>query len=157
MKLDDSQSPACPIEENTMRTWAKLLLAGLGLVAMGVGAMADEPAIKDTRVFEMRTYYAAPGKMTALHARFRDHTCKLFEKHGMTIVGFWSPMDPKVAEQKMVYILAYPSMEAAAKSWKAFSEDPDWNKARDESEKDGKLVDKVESVYLNPTDYSPMK
>ena len=111
----------------------------------------------DDRVFEMRTYYAAPGKMKALHARFRDHTCGLFKKHGITIVGFWSPTDPKEAEKKLVYILAYPSKAAADKSWEAFRKDPDWNKAKADSEKDGKLVDKVESVYMNPTDYSPLK
>ena len=111
----------------------------------------------DTRVFELRTYYAAPGKMKALHARFRDHTNKLFAKHGMTIIGFWSPIDEKQAEEKLIYILAFPSKEAADKSWKAFRDDPDWKKVREESEKDGKLVEKVESVYLNPTDYSPIK
>src|SRR4051794_23700587 len=105
----------------------------------------------------MRTYYANPGKMSALHARFRDHTCKLFEKHGMTIIGFWSPIDGKEADEKMVYILAYPSKEAADKSWAAFRNDPDWKAAREASEKDGTLVKKVESVYLNPTDYSPIK
>jgi hypothetical protein len=110
-----------------------------------------------TRVFEMRTYYAGPGKMKALHARFRDHTCKLFEKHGMTLIGFWSPTDPQDAEEKMVYILAFPSREAADKSWKAFVDDPVWKAAKDASEKDGKLVEKVERVFLNPTDYSPIK
>jgi hypothetical protein len=75
----------------------------------------------------------------------------------MTLIGFWSPTDPDQAKQKMVYILAFPSREAAAKSWKAFQEDPDWKEAKAASEKDGKLVDKVESVFLNPTDYSPLK
>ncbi len=111
----------------------------------------------ETRVFEMRTYYAHPGRMNAMHARFRDHTCKLFEKHGMTLIGFWSPIDKKSAEEKMVYILAYPSKEAADKSWAAFRKDPDWIKARDASEKDGPIVAKVDSVYLNPTDYSTIK
>jgi hypothetical protein len=111
----------------------------------------------DSRIFELRTYYAASGKMAALHARFRDHTCKLFEKHGMTIVAFWSPSDPAEAERKLIYVLAFPNKQAADKSWKAFREDPDWKRVREESEKDGKLVDKVESVYMNPTDYSPMK
>jgi hypothetical protein len=110
-----------------------------------------------TRVFEMRTYYAHPGKMDALHARFRDHTCKLFEKHGMTCVGFWSPIDSKQAEEKMVYILAYPSREAAKKSWSDFVNDPDWKKAKAVSEVGGPLVARVESVYLNPTDYSAIK
>ena len=111
----------------------------------------------ETRVFEMRTYYAHPGKMNALHARFRDHTNKLFVKHGMTLIGYWSPIDSKQAEQKLIYILAYPSKEAADKSWDAFRKDPDWNAARKASEKDGPLVAKVESVYMNPTDYSPIK
>jgi hypothetical protein len=110
-----------------------------------------------TRVFEMRTYYAAPGKMKALHARFRDHTCKLFEKHGMTLIGFWSPIDPQEAEEKMIYLLAFPSREAADKSWKAFVDDPAWIAAKEASEKDGKLVEKFERVFLNPTDYSPIK
>ncbi len=112
---------------------------------------------KNERIFEMRTYYAMPGKMDALHSRFRDHTCKLFEKHGITIIGFWKPTDKVKAEDMMVYILAYPSKEAADKSWKAFREDPTWLAARDASEKNGKIVAKVESVYLNPTDYSPIK
>lgn len=120
---------------------------------------ADEPKkdVAPTRVFEMRTYYANPGKMKALHARFRDHTCKLFEKHGITLIGFWSPIDPKQADDVMVYILAYPSKEAADKAWKAFREDPEWIKAKTESEKEGVLVKKVESVYMNPTDYSKIK
>ena len=98
----------------------------------------------ETRVFEMRTYYAAPGKMQALHARFRDHTMKLFEKHGITNVGYWSPSDPEEAQKKLIYILAYPSREAADKSWKGFRDDPVWKAAREASEKDGRLVDKVE-------------
>lgn len=144
---------------NRQHVWPKLLI--LGMAALGLAAVAAEADKGDkkvtSRVFEMRTYYAAPGKMQALHQRFRNHTCKLFEKHGMTLIGFWSPTDAKQAEEKMVYILAYPSKEAAEKSWKVFREDPDWIKARDASEKDGKLVVKVESVFLNPTDYSPLK
>ena len=111
----------------------------------------------DTRLFEMRTYYAAPGKMESLHARFRNHTCKLFQKHGMTLIGFWSPIDPDECKRKMVYILAFPGREAADKSWKAFLDDPEWKAARETSEKGGKLVEKFESVFLNPTDYSPIK
>ncbi len=110
-----------------------------------------------TRVFEMRTYYAHPGKMEALQARFRDHTCKLFEKHGMTNIGYWSPIDPKQADLKLVYILAFPSKEAADQSWKDFRDDPEWKRVREASEVNGPLVAKVESVYLNPTDYSPVK
>ena len=141
-------------------------LLALGLAALGLAGHAasgaddkkKEEKKVDTRVFELRTYHAAPGKMEALHARFRDHTCKLFRKHGMTIVGFWSPTDPREAEEKLIYILAYPSKEAADQSWKAFHADPEWKKVVAESEKDGKLLAKPpESVYMNPTDYSPLK
>jgi NIPSNAP protein len=121
-------------------------------------AAAEKGAKKvDTRVFELRTYYAAEGKMDALNARFRDHTNKLFEKHGMTIIGFWTPLEPGQAQKKLIYILAFPSKEAADKSWKAFMADPKWIAARKESEKNGPLVTRIEKVYLNPTDYSPLK
>ena len=100
------------------------------------------------RVFELRIYHVAPGKMKQLHGRFRDHTCKLFTRHGLSIIGFWSPEDEKEAEKTMYYVLAYPSKEAADKSWKAFREDPDWVKAKAASEKDGTLVAKIESGWI---------
>jgi hypothetical protein len=133
-----------------------LACAAAGLAVCAAGETRGGKKV-ETRVFEMRTYYAHPGKMEALHARFRDHTNKLFQKHGMTLIGFWSPTDPKEAARKMVYLLAFPSREAAERSWKAFREDPDWQAARKASEKDGPLVERVESVFLNPTDYSPIK
>ena len=133
-----------------------ILMSVCGVLPMvGLAGEADTPA--NGRVFELRTYYAAPGKMKALHARFRDHTNKLFEKHGMTIIGFWVPLDPKETDHKLVYMLAFPSKEAAAKSWEAFRNDPEWNKARAASEVNGKLVERVESVYMKATDYSPIK
>ena len=144
----------------------KTLLLAVLLVAAAVAAPAAEesktaasPSVaKDSRCFELRTYYAAPGKLEALNARFRDHTCKLFKKHGMEIVGFWIPTDKEQgAENKLVYLLAHKSREAAKKSWADFSNDPDWKKARSESEANGKLVEKVESVYMAATDYSAMK
>jgi hypothetical protein len=139
--------------------WGSLVVMGLmalGLASYSVQAEQGDKKV-DKRVYELRTYYAAPGKMKALHERFRNHTVKLFEKHGMKNVGYWSPTDPKEAEVKLIYILAHESKEAADKSWKAFRDDPDWIKAKTASEKDGKLVDKVESVYMSATDYSPMK
>ncbi|HZZ82884.1 MAG TPA: NIPSNAP family protein [Gemmataceae bacterium] len=139
----------------------QIMMAALILLAAGWAGTTTQATEGDkkveTRVFEMRTYYANPGKMEALHARFRNHTNKLFVKHGMQLVGYWSPIDKKEAEVKLIYILAYPSKEAAKKSWDAFRADPDWIKAKDESEKDGVLVKKVDSVYMNPTDYSPIK
>ena len=136
-----------------------MLVLGLAATGLTLRAVADDKGAKkvDGRVFELRTYYAAEGKMDALHARFRDHTCALFQKHGMTIVGFWSPSKAEDAQKKLIYILSFPSMDAAKASWKAFMTDPEWVAVRKESEKNGRLVDKVDSVYMNPTDYSPMK
>src|SRR5215470_16343195 len=111
-----------------MRWKAMSLLAVLPvLVAVAVAAQERKDAGK-IRFFEMRTYIANPGKMQALHARFRDHTNKLFVKHGMELVGYWTPTAGENAENTLVYILAYPSKEAREASWKAFQEDPDWKK-----------------------------
>lgn len=109
------------------------------------------------RVFEMRTYTANEGKAEALHARFRNHTTKLFAKHGMTNVGYWSPQEGPTKENTLIYILAHKDRETARKSWESFRNDPEWQKARDASEANGKIVGKLESVFLTPTDYSPMK
>jgi hypothetical protein len=129
-------------------------------VAMFAATQAPPSTAKGARVFEMRTYYASPGKLEALHARFRDHTTKLFEKHGMTNVGYWVPIDGQTGAatgNTLVYILSYPSLEARKKSWDAFQHDPEWKTVKDASEKEGKLVDKVDSVFLSPTDYSAIK
>jgi hypothetical protein len=138
-----------------------LTLVGAGLVLVLLAGIVTDGARGgkkvDTRVFEMRTYYAPPGKMEALHARFRDHTNKLFVKHGMTLIGYWSPIDAKLSQEKLIYILAYPSKAAADKSWNDFRTDPDWIAVKAKTEENGTLVSKVESVFLNPTDYSPIK
>jgi uncharacterized protein YbaA (DUF1428 family) len=107
----------------------------------------------DSRCYELRVYYAAEGKLDALHARFRNHTCKLFEKHGMTNIGYWTPLENP--EQKLYYILAYPNRAARDESWKDFLADPAWKAAQSASETDGKLVAKVESTFLKTTDFSP--
>jgi|SRR6185503_13903469 len=111
----------------------------------------------DPRIFELRTYTPAPGKMEALLARFRNHTCKLFEKHGMKNIGYWVSIEKPDAEPRLIYILAHKSREAAAESFKAFGADPEWQTARAESEKDGRLTAKVESVFMNPTDFSAIR
>ena len=129
-----------------MKTLVKLVFLTMALVTTSA---ADHEA----RHFEMRTYYAAPGKLDELHARFRDHTCRLFEKHGMQNIGYWVPLENP--ENKLIYILAYPDRDAREKSWKAFMADLDWQKARKESEQNGRLATKVEQVFLSATDYSP--
>lgn len=120
---------------------------------MAPGGSAGTP-----RVFELRTYTAGEGKLDGLDARFRDHTVKLFEKHGMKNLGYFHPLDAdKGAGKTLIYFLAHDSREAAAASWKKFRDDVDWVKARTASEKNGKLTEKVESVFLKPTDYSALK
>jgi hypothetical protein len=149
--------------------WLTIALV-LGLFIVGVAALASraaddkkdksDPKRAEPRVFELRTYHAAPGKLKALEARFRDHTMKLFEKHGITNIGYWTELNPKQEDEKLIYIIAFPSKEAADKSWKEFRDDAEWKKVREESEKDGPLLRKdnpVESVYLKSTDYSPIK
>lgn len=138
-----------------MKRIALVVAAAVGLV--GAGYAAGTKAERADRVFEMRTYHANPGKMPALHARFRDHTVKLFEKHGMTNIGYWSPTTGDNAEDTLIYLLAFPSEEAKKKAWEEFQADPDWKKAKAESEKDGVLVGKVDSRILKPTDYSAIK
>ncbi|MBZ5606742.1 MAG: NIPSNAP family protein [Acidobacteriia bacterium] len=109
------------------------------------------------RVFEIRTYTAEPGKLDALHARFRDHTLAIFKKHNMTSVGYFAPTDEPLSKNTLTYILAFPSRDAAKKSWDEFRADPEWQKVQKDSEVNGKLVTKVDSVFAEATDYSPLK
>ena len=130
----------------------------LTLLAASAITAAVPKASAAVRVFELRTYTAAPGKLDALNARFRDHTIALFKKHGMEVLGFWEPIDKEAgAGDKLIYLLAHPSREAAQANWKAFREDPEWVKVKAESEAGGVLPAKIESVYLAGTDYSPLK
>lgn len=138
------------------------LALALGAAVLGGAAVhavsAERSLAPDSRCFEMRTYYPAAGKMEALHARFRDHTVQLFKKHGMTQVGYWVTLTKEGApEDKLVYLLAFPSREAREKAFAAFGRDPEWVAARNASEVNGKLVDRVESVLMTATDYSAMK
>ena len=110
------------------------------------------------RVFELRTYYTNDGKLTDLHKRFRDHTCRLLTEHGAELIGFWTPLDEKDGKgRKFIYLVAFPSREAAKKTWGDFQKDPQWQKVYEESHKNGALVNKVDSVFMEPTDYSAMK
>lgn len=116
-------------------------------------------ASREPRLFELRTYAAAPGKLDALHARFRDHTVRLFRKHGMQNIGYWTPVEPdRGADNLLVYLLAHKNLEAAQQSWAAFLKDPAWIAARDASEKDGSLLESApKREYLKPTPYSPTR
>jgi hypothetical protein len=129
------------------------LTSALAFGFMFMIAISAFAADSDSRVFEMRIYYAADGKLDALNARFRNHTCKLFEKHGMQNIGYFMPIENP--ERKLVYFLAYPDRKARDISWKAFMADPEWQAAYKASEVDGKLVKRLESRFLKATDYSP--
>lgn len=125
----------------------------LATATLALTAMTAFSANSDSRVFEMRTYYAAPGKLDALHARFRDHTVRLFAKHDISSLGYWVPVEN--TDNRLIFVLAYPSREARDVSWKAFAEDPEWGKAKAESEKGGSLVTKVEQRFFTALDFSP--
>jgi hypothetical protein len=115
-------------------------------------------AAAENRVFELRVYTANEGKLEALKARFRDHTTAIFKKHHMEVVGYWTPQssDPK-SKDTLIYILAHPSREAADKNWKEFQADVEWQKVKTETEKEGALAKKVDSTFMDPTSFSPMK
>jgi len=120
---------------------------------------APSPSLKSTgRLLELRTYYAMPGKLEDIHKRFRDHTLQIFAKHGMTVVGFWGPVYKKDgSENRLVYMLSFKDRAERDSKWKEFGSDPEWQKVSKESEANGKLVEKVESVFLYDTDYAPAK
>ncbi len=121
-------------------------------ISTTVAPQAAQAAETDKNCYEMRVYYAPEGKLEDLHARFRNHTVKLFEKHGMKNIGYWVPVNN--TNNSLIYILSYPSKEARETSWKAFQADPVWKEAKAASEKNGSLVAKVESTFLEATDYS---
>lgn len=109
------------------------------------------------KVFELRTYYTHPGKLPDLQARFRNHTTALFEKHGMTNIGYWVPQDEPAHSNTLIYVVSHASREQAMKNWAAFGADPEWVKVRTASEANGKIVEKVDRVFMDATDYSTIK
>jgi hypothetical protein len=109
------------------------------------------------RVFELRTYTSPEGKLPDLQARFRNHTTRIFEKHGMKNVGYWTPQDAPLSQNTLIYIISHESRDAAKKNWDEFRNDPEWQKVSKESEANGRIVSKVESVFMDATDFSPIK
>lgn len=126
------------------------LVAGISLND-ATAAPAEGP-----RVYELRTYVCHDGKLDDLHARFANHTNRLFVKHGMTLIGYWTPQD-EGADNTLVYLIAHENRDAAQASWRAFVNDEDWKKAKAESEADGPIVEAITSKFLVPTDYSPLR
>jgi hypothetical protein len=115
----------------------------------------ENPMESTTAVYELRVYHAAPGRLGDLLARFHDHTIKLFDRHGMKSLAYWTPLDEPAKSNTLIYILQHPSREAAAANWKSFQDDPEWKSVRDKSEANGKLAEKIDSTYLALTDFSP--
>jgi hypothetical protein len=107
-------------------------------------------------LYELRIYTAVPGKLPQVNDRFRNHTLKLFEKHGIKSVGYWTYMLGP-SNNQLVYVLAWKDLAERERLWAAFGSDPEWLAVRKETEKDGPIVDRVENSILQPTDYSPMK
>jgi ureidoglycolate hydrolase len=142
------------------RKYRNNCLLGLTVFACGIisGSMIQFASVAEAksgeRVFELRTYTTHPGRLDALHTRFTNHTIGLFERHGMTNIGYFVPQDDPLAENTLIYVLAHDSREAAKASWAAFLADPDWQAAYQASISDGPIIDKLESVYMDATDYS---
>ena len=135
-----------------------LIIFGLGVVAGSVTQFAGvAEAQSSNRVFELRTYTTLPGRLDALHARFAEHTTTLFERHGMTNIAYFSPQDAPLSENTLIYILAHDSRAVAEASWAAFRADPEWQRVAEETQRDSKIVERVEKVFLDATNYSQMK
>ena len=124
--------------------------------AVWAGAQPEQARAAESAVYELRVYHANEGKLDDLLKRFREHTTRLFKKHGMKNVAYWTPLDDPLKGKTLIYILAHPSREAAISNWKAFGDDPEWQKVRDASEVNGKLVEKVDSTFMTLTDFSPV-
>ncbi len=129
-------------------------LAALAAIALAV-VSAPPASSAQAHTYEMRTYYAMPGKLDDLKKRFREHTVEIFNRHHMKSVGYWEPQDNK--ENYLVYILEHPSKEEGLKNWKEFSSDPEWQTVSKASEVNGKLVDHVVRVWLDSLDFSAIK
>ncbi len=137
-----------------MSSWA-MLAAGL---VLGAGLQwAHAAPVASPRVFEIRTYHTFPGRLDALHKRFREHTMEIFQRHGMANVAYWTPEDSPDKDNTLIYVISHASREQAKHDWDEFRNDPEWQKVSADSEKDGKIVEKVDSVFVDATDYSPLK
>jgi hypothetical protein len=133
----------------------RTLLQSIPALAFLGQATKAGAAQTSTAVYELRIYHTYEGKLEALLTRFRDHTMKIFEKHGMKNVAYWTPTDDPLKGKTLIYVIAHASREAAVANWKAFVEDPEWISVQSKSEAKGKLVEKVDSTFMVPTDFSP--
>lgn len=128
-----------------------------GFAARGVLPVETVAQAQSARVFELRTYTTAEGKLQPLSDRFRDHTMALFKKHDMESLGYFIPQDDPQKQNTLVYLIAHKDRDAAKKNWVDFLADPEWRKVQAETEANGRLISGMVTVYLDPTSYSPMK
>ena len=139
-----------------MRSHVFSFLAGAALI-FAMTTMSNSNAQSGGKVYELRTYHCFDGKLDNLKARFRDHTIEIFNRHGMKSIGYWIPQDAPASQNTLIYVLEHPSREEGEKNWKAFQADPEWKKVSAASEEGGKIVEKVDRVWMNAADFSPMK
>ena len=130
-------------------------LAGAFAIATAIRAQGGRGAAD--RVFELRVYHTLPGRLSQLERNFRDHNVAYLKKHGIESVGYWTPQDSPAAESTLIFIVAHDSREAAEQHWDEFRSDPEWKKLAQASLASGEIVEKIESTFLTPTDFSPMK
>ncbi len=138
-----------------------LKVAGISLFAMvvgiGAGMFADSFAQDGGKVYELRIYKSTPGNLDNLNARFRDHTMRIFEKHGMENIGYWTPTSEEERDDTLVYVIAHESRAAADASWRAFGQDPEWQEVAEASNANGQILAGIERKFMVATDYSPMQ
>jgi hypothetical protein len=142
----------------TKRIWIGMAIAAAFVAGFAVHDLVPAAqAQAGPKVFELRTYTAPPGKLNELHARFRDHTMRIFQKHGMHSVAYFAPADSPLSGNTLIYVISHASREAAKKNWDEFRADPEWVKVAADSQVNGRIVEKTESIFMTATDYSPMK
>lgn len=108
-------------------------------------------------IYELRTYQVVPGKMKELNDRFANITIRLFEKHGMKVIGFWETAIGEATTTELIYMLAFEDLGHYQRAWDAFITDPEWQETKRRTEVDGPLVNVAGSKIIEPTDYSPMQ
>jgi NIPSNAP protein len=140
-----------------MQSFHVVSFLGAAVFLLAVSTMNQSTAQSPHHVYELRMYHCYDGKLDGLKARFRDHTIEIFNRHHMKSVGYWVPEDEPDSRNLLIYVLEHPSREDAEKNWKAFNSDPEWVKVKAASEANGKLVEKIDRYFMDPTDFSQLK
>ncbi|MBN4046858.1 NIPSNAP family protein [bacterium AH-315-P07] len=130
---------------------------GVGFIIGSEHEVAQAAQANGARIYELRTYTTNDGKLDDLHARFANHTNQLFVRHNMTLIGYWTPSEGDTKGNTLTYLIGHESRDAAKKNWQGFINDANWKKAYADSRKDGALVKNIDNVFLDPTDYSPLR